>query len=81
MALSYGPMKPPVFNRVVRYFGSQIALAEAIGAKPQNVWHWQRRGIPAHQAAKIERVTRGKFKLRYLCPEVFAGLARNRRGR
>lgn len=54
--------------KAIRYFGSQQALADAIGVTQQAVNHWINRNkkIPFIQAFKISLFTQGKIQLREL---------------
>lgn len=50
-------------------FGSQAALARALGITPMAVSHWKSRGVPLRQAFLIERMTEGAVRAQELCPE------------
>ncbi|HRT10468.1 MAG TPA: helix-turn-helix domain-containing protein [Candidatus Paceibacterota bacterium] len=57
--------------RAYKIFGTQAALAKAIGVVPQVVNNWQRRGnIPAEYCPAIERATAGQVKCEDLRPDV-----------
>lgn len=50
-----------VIDAIAKKFGSQDALAKAIGASQSTVAHWKRRGvIPARQQIKILNAARDK---------------------
>jgi DNA-binding transcriptional regulator YdaS (Cro superfamily) len=59
------------FFKAVKYFGSQQALAKAIGVSPQAVNHWANREhrLPYVQALKIFILTEGSVSLNELVPE------------
>jgi len=50
-------------DQVIKHFGSQALLAEALGVKQPAVSNWKKRGqIPHIQQLRIEHVTKGKLK-------------------
>jgi DNA-binding transcriptional regulator YdaS (Cro superfamily) len=50
-------------NAVIKFYGSQSALAAACQVKRQAVWNWQeRKTIPAARQLQIAELTQGKFK-------------------
>jgi DNA-binding transcriptional regulator YdaS (Cro superfamily) len=50
-------------NKVIKHFGSQVALAEAIGTTQPTISNWKTRGkIPALQQLRIQEATVGKIK-------------------
>jgi DNA-binding transcriptional regulator YdaS (Cro superfamily) len=51
-----------VYHKIISHFGTQAALARALGVSRVAVTLWKTEGIPSHQAIKIERITGGKFK-------------------
>jgi DNA-binding transcriptional regulator YdaS (Cro superfamily) len=52
-----------MINKVIMYFGSQSALAIALGVTEGAVSQWVSSGvIPPARAVQIERITDGKFK-------------------
>lgn len=53
-------------------FKTQKALADAIGASPQQVNNWKKRGVPPTMAKKIEEATEGKVSRKELAPDIFA---------
>lgn len=59
-------------RRAISAFGSNAALARALGVKPMAVSHWLRRGLPAKRAVQIEKALNGQVTKEELCPEVFA---------
>ena len=62
----------------VDIFGSQSALATAIGCMPQVVNNWMRRGnVPAEWCVPIEKATRGVVRCEDLRPDVDWAYLRN----
>lgn len=56
-------MESGTFIELVRHFGTQAALARAMGVSPSAISQWVRRNsIPAEHAITIERITEGKFR-------------------
>jgi DNA-binding transcriptional regulator YdaS (Cro superfamily) len=50
-------------NAVIKFYGSQSALAAACQVERQVVWNWQnRKAIPAARQLQIAELTQGKFK-------------------
>lgn len=47
-------------DQAIKAAGGLSALAKRLGVKPQVVWNWRRRGIPAEWILEIERATDGK---------------------
>lgn len=58
-------------ERASQHFGSQAALARALGVTPMAVSQWKKRGIPPWQAVAIEQLTGGEINRRELCPAMF----------
>lgn len=55
----------------VDYFGSQQAMATALGVSRQQVNAWIKRGyISASKAIEVEKLTDGSIKKRELRPEI-----------
>jgi DNA-binding transcriptional regulator YdaS (Cro superfamily) len=51
------------FNQVLKYFGTQVDVAAAVGVTQPTVSNWKSRGkIPHLQQLRIEHVTEGKLK-------------------
>ena len=51
------------FVALTKHFGTQAAMAKAVGVTPSAVSQWMQRGIiPAEHAIVIERLTDGEFK-------------------
>jgi len=51
------------FNQVLKYFGTQVGVAEALGVTQPTVSNWKSRGkIPYLQQLRIEHITDGKIK-------------------
>lgn len=56
-------------DQVIAHFGSQVALAEALGVQQPAVSMWKSRGkIPHLQQIRIEHLTKGKLKAKPLLP-------------
>jgi len=53
-------MTPEIVNSIVRKFGTQAALAAALGVDQSTVAHWKREGrmIPTRQQQRILEVAR-----------------------
>lgn len=65
-------------TKAIDLFGSQAALASAIGVKQQNVWNWLNRGggVPAEHCPAIEKATAGAVRCEELRPDVAWGVLR-----
>lgn len=50
-------------RKVVEHFGSQTALARALGIKQPSVAEWFERGIPIPRQYQIQVITDGAFKV------------------
>ncbi|MDD5084177.1 MAG: Cro/CI family transcriptional regulator [Candidatus Moranbacteria bacterium] len=55
----------------IDYFGTQAALAKAIGVNPMSVTQWKRRGLPPRRAKEISELTHGTIKASDLLPNFF----------
>jgi DNA-binding transcriptional regulator YdaS (Cro superfamily) len=64
-------MNKHAFEAAVRFFGSQGAMAKALGIEPMTVSQWKSRGMPPARAAEIERLTGGLVTRVELLPEIF----------
>jgi DNA-binding transcriptional regulator YdaS (Cro superfamily) len=50
-------------TKLIKHFGSQVAVAEALGISQPTVSMWKARGkIPALQQLRIEQITGGQLK-------------------
>lgn len=50
-------------DNVIKHFGSQIAVADALGVTQPTISNWKARGkIPQLQQLRIEHITRGKLR-------------------
>jgi DNA-binding transcriptional regulator YdaS (Cro superfamily) len=48
---------------VIRHFGSQVAVADALGVQQPTISNWRTRGsIPQLQQLRIQHITKGKLK-------------------
>lgn len=56
--------------KAIKYFGSQTALATAIGVKQQTISNWLNRehSIPYTQVLKIVKATKGSVTIQELAP-------------
>jgi DNA-binding transcriptional regulator YdaS (Cro superfamily) len=59
-------------HKAIDYFGTQAALAEAVGVVPMAVTQWLQRGIPLERCWDIERATNGSVTKEDLRPDRFA---------
>jgi DNA-binding transcriptional regulator YdaS (Cro superfamily) len=56
-------------DNAIKHFGSQVALADALGVQQPAVSMWKTRGkIPHLQQIRIEHITKGKLKAQPLLP-------------
>lgn len=56
-------------EKVIAHFGSQVALAEALGIQQPAISMWKTRGkIPHLQQLRIEHLTKGALKAQPLLP-------------
>lgn len=58
-------------DRAIVVFGTQTALAEALGIKSPSISQWRSRRVPAERCLDIERVTNGVVTRYDLRPDVF----------
>ena len=66
--------KNMTFTQVLKYFGTQVDVAEALGVTQPTISNWKSRGrIPKLQQLRIEHLTRGKLKAD---PEILAKVSR-----
>lgn len=50
-------------DQVIKHFGSQLAVAKALGTTQPTISNWKARGgIPHIRQLQIEHVTKGKLK-------------------
>lgn len=50
-------------DNVIKHFGSQVAVAHAIGVTQPTISNWKSRGsIPKLQQLRIEHITGGKLR-------------------
>jgi hypothetical protein len=50
-------------QKIIEHFGSQSALARALGIKQPSIAEWRERGIPIPRQYQIQVVTDGLFKV------------------
>lgn len=59
---------------VIHHFGSQIALATALGVRSPSISEWRRRGrVPVDRCRDIVRATQGAVTLTDLRPDIWPG--------
>lgn len=58
-------------QKAVDVFGSQAALAAAIGKQQQHVQYWLKTKVPAEHVIPIERATGGKVSRHDLRPDLY----------
>lgn len=50
-------------EQVIKFFGTQVALAQALGVRQPTISNWRTRGhIPHIQQLRIEVLSKGKLK-------------------
>ena len=59
------------FEEAVRYFGSQMKMADALNVSPMSVTGWKQKGVPLLRAFQIELATGRRITAKELCPEVY----------
>jgi DNA-binding transcriptional regulator YdaS (Cro superfamily) len=45
----------------IDYFGSQVAIAKALGINPMAITQWKKRGIPPMRAIELANASQGAF--------------------
>lgn len=61
-----------VIHRVIKFFGSQRAWAESLGAAEPSVHRWVKQGyVPARWVLTIEKITKGKVSRYQLRPDLY----------
>src|SRR5690606_20678697 len=58
----------------IDYFGSQAALARAIGVNSMAITQWKRRGVPPKRARQIAEKTNNYVRTIDLRPDIFGEL-------
>lgn len=48
-------------QQAIDFFGSSVALAQALSVKPQSISQWD--DIPARRQYELERISNGKLKV------------------
>ena len=57
-------------EQVIKHFGTQVALAQALGVRQPTISNWRTRGrIPLVQQLRIEVLSGGKLKAQPLMPK------------
>lgn len=50
-------------DKVIAFFGSQVAVAQALGVQQPTISNWRTRGhIPHLQQLRLEHITNGELK-------------------
>ena len=68
MAFNIG-MTP--MDKAIEWAGGLSMLAGRIGASPQAVLNWRKRGIPAKRVLDIEKATEGRVSRHELRPDLY----------
>ena len=64
-------------DQVIKFFGSQVAAADAIGVTQPTLSNWKKRGrIPHIQQLRIEHASGGKLKAQPLMPKLKTKVSR-----
>ena len=50
------------YQEAIKFFGSQVSLAHALGLTQPSIWEWKHKGIPDKRQLEIERATAGQLK-------------------
>ena len=50
-------------NLAIQFFGSQVNMAKALNVRPQVVYQWTKRGVPAKRAKQISEASNGALKV------------------
>jgi DNA-binding transcriptional regulator YdaS (Cro superfamily) len=60
-------------EQVIKYFGSQVAVADALGVRQPTISNWRTRGrIPNLQQLRLEHITDGELRA---SPNILKGKA------
>lgn len=51
------------YQKLYDLYGTMEAIAEAFGITRQGVTYWKKHGVPANQAANVQKVTKGKVTI------------------
>lgn len=64
-------------DKAIEFFGTQQALADAIGATQPQVSHWKLgiKPVPPRRARRIEKETKGAVTAAELLPDLFGDTA------
>lgn len=55
-------MTPMNYPDLIEHFGSQGAVARAIGLSQPSVWEWQKNGVPEDRQLEFQKLTGGALK-------------------
>ena len=50
------------YDDLIEYYGSQSAIAKAIGLTQPSVWEWQETGVPEQRQLEFQRLTHGQLR-------------------
>jgi len=64
-------MSKNALKKAVEIVGSQSELARRVGVKPQNIWWWLNRTVPAEFVIPIELATDGQVTRYELRPDIY----------
>lgn len=53
---------PMDYADLIKHYGSQAAIAQAVALKQPSIWAWQKSGVPAERQLEFQRLTNGKLK-------------------
>lgn len=60
-------LKNPKLSKLIKHFGTEHALADALNINVCSLYHWNtRKKIPAIHAISLEKLTKGKFSINWL---------------
>jgi len=55
-------MTPMNYSDLFDHFGSQGAIARAVGLSQPSVWEWQKNGVPEDRQLEFQKITGGALK-------------------
>jgi DNA-binding transcriptional regulator YdaS (Cro superfamily) len=58
-------------GKLIKYFGTQQALAKQLGIKQQSVSEWSARGVPPARVPQIVKLTHGEIAPHELRPDIY----------
>lgn len=57
-------------DKAIKHFGSQRAMASAMGVSPMAVTQWLKRGLPMERALQLHELTNGEIPCFEFHPEL-----------